>query len=345
MSDPQKSSTCQATDPTVPTRRHDAPRRCATARRLRRRADRRRGAATQQVAAPPSPSPGSARSSQRPWRADAAVGLERGDRHRQRAEGEAGGGGQRLERAGPVPSARSTAPSGAVGLGRGSAARRRRRRVAAARWRPARRRRRGPRRPPRRAAGWCRPRPPTAPSPGTASTGRSRAQRLLDGVHRATGAGRLDDHHRIGERGDDAVAGREAPRLRRGAERALGQQRPARGDLLPQRAVAPAGRRRRARWRRPRPAAAPPPASSAPRWAAPSMPRARPDTTCTPHGAQVGAELAGQVEAVAGAPAGADDRHPWARRARRRAAVGEHDRRRLEVVDQRCRGTPGRPAR
>ena len=85
----------------------------------------------------------------------------------------------------------------------------------------------------------------------------------------------LDHHHDVGEAGDEAVAGREAPRLGPGAQRVLVYEGAGGATAVPQVGVA-AGRRRRGRCRPPHRRT--PPAASAP-VAAPSMPRARPDTT------------------------------------------------------------------
>ncbi len=96
----------------------------------------------------------------------------------------------------------------------------------------------------------------------------------------APGVG-LDHDHHLGQGGDDPVADREPPRLRGRAERRLADQQAGGGHVGPQLGVAlrvddvdaaaDHGDRRRS-----------PTAASAPAWAAPSMPAARPDTILTP---------------------------------------------------------------
>ena len=108
------------------------------------------------------------------------------------------------------------------------------------------------------------------------------------------------------------------------------------GDLAPQRAV-------RAGVDAVEPAAdharsgGAPSAASAPAWAAPSMPRARPETTRDAGSAESAApELVGHVEAVAGGPAGADDGDPGPGEVVE-VARPEQDRRRVVVGRERRR--------
>ena len=67
-------------------------------------------------------------------------------------------------------------------------------------------------------------------------------------------------------------------------------------------------------------------ASRAPRWAQASIPKARPLTTTMPGRRQLAAEVAGDLAAVGGGPAGADDRHRRRTARGRRAAAGRRGR-------------------
>ena len=103
--------------------------------------------------------------------------------------------------------------------------------------------------------------------------------RLLHREQRATGRMGLHHHHEVRQRGDDAVPRGEPPRVGRAP----------RGASLRSRPVART-RSHRSRCRAGYTTSSPlpttptgrPPASSTPRWAAPSMPRARPETTAMP---------------------------------------------------------------
>ena len=147
----------------------------------------------------------------------------------------------------------------------------------------------------------------------------------------------LHHHDEIGQRGDDAVAGREPPRRRAGAERRLAEQHAPRRHGRPE--VRVAGRvghvvaaADHADRRCPRAAGS----SSTPRWAAPSMPRASPETTATP----AAARSRPSARAIP-APAPVQRRVPTiaTRGAVEHAevALGEQDRGRDEVVGQLAR--------
>ena len=140
--------------------------------------------------------------------------------------------------------------------------------------------------------------------PGTAPTARPSSAAKSAVVSEPGALGRLYDDRGRAERGDDPVAGDEAPAIGLHARRKLGDHRAA---LVPRRRAA-AGRapgRGRARS----PASTPivgPGASSAPAWAAESTPRARPETTGDPRRREPAPERARDLEPVARGPARAD---------------------------------------
>ena len=72
------------------------------------------------------------------------------------------------------------------------------------------------------------------------------------------------------------------------------------------------------------------------RWATPSMPRARPDTTCTPASARSPADAPRRVATGGSGVARADDGHPSAAE-KREVTLGEQHRRWLRVVEEGCR--------
>ena len=177
--------------------------------------------------------------------------------------------------------------------------------------------------------------------PGTASTGTPATGRLDRGAHGPAGGLGLDDHHDVGQRGDEPVPRRELPGRGRRAERVLAQHhagprppgataargrggrcgrdrcRPRRPAARRRRRGRRRGRRRRCRGRGPRP------------------PRRRTSASST-------TELVGDVEPVAGGLAGADDRRPHAGQVVE-VALPEDDRRRVVVGGE--RGREGRRAR
>ena len=134
--------------------------------------------------------------------------------------------------------------------------------------------------------------------PGTAPTGTPLSDGRLDGVPRPSVVPALDDDHDVAQGGQEAVADREAPLLRGHAGRGLRDDDAARTPPAPTAARAAADRT----WSSPPATTAMggAPAPQAPSCAAPSMPRARPDTTLTPGGGEVGPELCGHADAVAG---------------------------------------------
>ena len=103
-------------------------------------------------------------------------------------------------------------------------------------------------------------------------------EREIGGDQRTAALTCLDDDRHVGEPRDDAVARRETPGRRLDARRVLRDDEALLGDLLREFCVS-------ARIVAVDPAAETAivsPASSAPRWAAASIPRARPETTTTP---------------------------------------------------------------
>ena len=176
--------------------------------------------------------------------------------------------------------------------------------------------------------------PPERRRGDLARDGADRAAELggeVRGGQRARALRRLDDDGRGRERGDDPVAGDEAPAVRARARRHLGDDRAALGDRGVQ--AVPAGRVRRcARSPRARRSSAPD-ASSAPACAAESMPIARPETTVISRGRQAAAHRPRDVEPVRRGPPGADDADAF--RVREHARVTEdvqHGRRVREVA-------------
>ena len=117
-------------------------------------------------------------------------------------------------------------------------------------------------------------------SPGTASTSRPSSS-ARSAVISAPLRSRASTTTVAAQRpGDDPVAGREPPRRRRDARRVLGDEQAASRRSGARAPSARAGSRGRSRSRGRRPSS--PPASSAPRCAQPSTPRASPETTTTP---------------------------------------------------------------
>ena len=149
---------------------------------------------------------------------------------------------------------------------------------------------------------------------------------------RAGALGRLHDDRGRAERGDDPVAGDEAPAVRLRARRQLGDHRAAPRDRR-RAAASRAPDRRRARCRRARRSSRPG-ASSAPACAAESTPSARPETTGTPRRRQPAPERAGDLEPVGRRPPRADDRHRVLGLQRRRIAEDVQHRRRVGEVAQ-----------
>ena len=147
----------------------------------------------------------------------------------------------------------------------------------------------------RRPAGRGGRAPPSRPAPRPA-----RGARRVEG---AAPAGRLHHHHAAGPARDDAVAPREMMGQRRRAR--AGTPRPPRPALrsLCARAAFSGGYSRS----RPQPSTATvrPPPSSAPWWAAVSMPRARPETMVAPAAARSRARARARVR-----PAGVAAREP-----------------------------------
>ena len=119
--------------------------------------------------------------------------------------------------------------------------------------------------------------------------------------------------------------------------------RPRSRDLGPQLGVLLAGTARRARCRRPPTGARPAPPRSAPRWAAPSMPLASPDTTATPASASSRPSAAAMSRPGLRGVAGADDADPPSVE-RAEVAADEQHRRRLRVERAAAPGSSGRRA-
>ena len=75
--------------------------------------------------------------------------------------------------------------------------------------------------------------------PGTAPTGMPRLDRRVDRVPRSSVVAALDDDHDVTQRGQEAVADRKAPLLGRHPHRGLGHDDARRGHPLPQPLVPP----------------------------------------------------------------------------------------------------------
>ena len=212
----------------------------------------------------------------------------------------------------PAGSAR-TMPAGAAnsGIARGASGR-----CSAARPRPIRSDAR-----PGGSGRWSRGQRGSSGLPGTANSSRPASSARRAVIRLPERERRLDHHHAERQAGDDAVAAGEVAGERGGAERRLGHHRAALGGDAGLQAgmlrrvglVEPAGDAAMVRPRR-----------SAPRCAAASMPRARPETTARPSAASCLGEVLRDAPAGGGGVAGADqgDRRGRPARPGRRARRG-----------------------